>query len=309
VTLEFVSDRTTNILQECVRKLLDEDERVEVLDAAGIDASHVARLVSMYGTDVIYGSTLYEVEAAQRSLDSNATMPINSEQLTGQTAFDDVRAILDRLEHPEGDFNERLHVIAASSMLSHGVDVSRLNVMTMLGIPLTTAEFIQTTARVGRNHLGLVHVLHKIGRERDAETFRHFSSFVRQGDRFIEPIPITRRSRRVLALTMPGIVEARRLMLMEPRSVGQRLTTLARLRVFASIAQITPAGEAESIASLLGFTGESDELLRDEIRLWLSTWFINLEDPATSVKWPNELGPTSPMRSLRDVEASAPIHD
>ena len=35
-------------------------------------------------------------------------------------------------------------------MLSHGVDVSRLNVMVMLGLPLTTAEFIQTSARVGR---------------------------------------------------------------------------------------------------------------------------------------------------------------
>ena len=71
----------------------------------------------------------------------------------------------------------------------------------------------------------------------------------------------------------------------------------------------TPAGDAESIASLLGFTGETDELLREEIRLWLTTWFANLEDPASSVKWPNLLGPTTPMISLRDVEASAPIHD
>jgi hypothetical protein len=309
VTLEFVSDRTTNILQESIRKLLSEQTRQEVLDAAGVAPEHADMLVSLYGTDVIYGSTLYDVEAAQRSLDSNASVPINSEQLTGQTAFDDVRAILDRLENPEPDFDDRIHVIAASSMLSHGVDVSRLNVMTMLGLPLTTAEFIQTTSRIGRNRPGLVHVLLKIGRERDAEAFRHFESFVLQGDRFVEPIPITRRSRRVLALTMAGIVEARRLMLMEPRSPGQRLTTLDKLRAFAASSGITPAGEAESIASLLGFTGPTDELLREEIRLWLATWFANLEDPASSVKWPNELGPTSPMRSLRDVETSAPIHD
>ena len=64
---------------------------------------------------MIYGSTLYDVEAAQRSLDSNAIVPINSEQLTGQTAFDDVRAILDRLENPEPEFSDRIHVIAASS--------------------------------------------------------------------------------------------------------------------------------------------------------------------------------------------------
>jgi hypothetical protein len=309
VTLEFVSDRTANIMQESVRKLLSAETRQDVLDGAGIAPEHAERLVSDYGTDVIYGSTLYDVEAAQRSLDSNASVAINSEQLTGQTAFDDVRAILGRLENPESDFSDRIHVIAASSMLSHGVDVSRLNVMTMLGLPLTTAEFIQTTSRIGRNRPGLVHVLLKIGRERDAEAFRHFDSFVRQGDRFVEPIPITRRSRRVLALTMPGIVEARRLLLLEPRSPGQSLTTLNKLRAFVASSGTTPAGEAASIAELLGFTGQIDELLREEIRQWLSTWFANLEDPASSVKWPPELGPTSPMRSLRDVETSAPIHD
>jgi hypothetical protein len=189
------------------------------------------------------------------------------------------------------------------------VDVSRLNVMIMLGLPLTTAEFIQTTSRIGRTVPGLVHVLLKIGRERDAEAFRHFGSFVKQGDRFVEPIPVTRRSRRVLNLTMPGIVEARRLMLMEPRSPGQSLTLLKNLRSFTESAGLTPAGEAETIAKLLGFDGPADELLRFEIRQWMATWFVNLEDPASSARWPNELGPTRPMMSLRDVESQAPIHD
>jgi hypothetical protein len=309
LTLEFVGDRTTNILQESIRLLTDQGKRNELLTSLGIDPAFADRLLSFYGTDVIYGSTLYDVEAAQRSLDSNATVPINSEQLTGQTAFDDVRAILERLENPEPDFQERLHVIAASSMLSHGVDVSRLNVMTMIGLPLTTAEFIQTTARVGRNYPGLVQVLHKIGRERDAETFRHFQSFATQGDRFVEPIPVTRRSRRVLGLTLPGIVEARRLMLLEPRATGQRLTTVDRLRAFVTNAGLTPETETQVITEMLGFDGETDELLRDEIRRWLDTWFANLEDPASSIIWPNLLGPNTPMISLRDVEASAPIRD
>jgi hypothetical protein len=309
VTLEFVSDRTINIMQESVRLLLTDDGRELVAREAGIDPAHAHALLLQYGTDVIYGSTLYDVEAAQRSLDSNASVRVNSKQLTGQTDFDEVRAILDRLEDPEPDFQDRIHVVPASSMLSHGVDVSRLNIMVMLGLPLTTAEFIQTSARVGRTRPGLVHVLHKIGRERDAEAFRHFMSFVQQGDRFVEPIPITRKSRRVLHLTMPGVVEALRLMLMEPRSAGQRLTTVERLRQFVSGSGITPASEFEEIVSLLGFTGPTDELLQADIRQWIGTWFTNLDDPATTVKWPNELGPTSPMRSLRDVEASAPIHD
>src|SRR5262249_43451299 len=160
-------------------------------------------------------------------------------QLTGQTDFDEVRAILERLENPEDDFAERVHVVAASSMLSHGVDVNRLNVMVMLGLPLTTAEFIQTTRRVRRNRPGLVYVLHKIGRERDAQTFGQFAQYVRQGDRFVDAIPITRRSRRVLDLTIAGIVGARTLMIREPAS-RQRLSTPPKLRDYARNSGMTP---------------------------------------------------------------------
>ena len=44
-------------------------------------------------------------------------------------------------------------------MVSHGVDIDRLNTMVVLGLPLTTAEYIQTTARIGRRWPGLVFVL------------------------------------------------------------------------------------------------------------------------------------------------------
>lgn len=309
LTHEFVSDRTLSVLQESVRQLLDPNARTVLCAKLGVSEEHADALLDMYGTDVLYGTTLYDVEGAQRSLDSNATVrPLIAEQLTGQTAFDEVRRVLDELESPPADFGERIHVITASSMLSHGVDIARLNVMVMLGLPLATAEFIQTTARVGRNRPGLVHVLHKMGRERDGQTFRHFKQFVEQGDRFVEPIPITRRSRRVLRLTMPGMVEARRLMLMEPQASRQSLSTIDRLRQFATNAAMTAAGESQIIADALGFTGPVDELLREEIVLWLNTWFTNLNDPAGRYSWPSELGATEPMKSLRDVEASAPIH-
>lgn len=307
VTLEHVSDRTLDTLQRCVRELIDDPARV--CAEAGIDPAQAEALISLYGTNVVYGTTLYDVEAAGRSLGSNNTVEgINVEQLTGQTEFDDVRAILDRLEKPEEEFAERVHVVAASSMLSHGVDVDRLNTMVMLGLPLTTAEFIQTTARVGRSFPGLVYVLHKIGRERDAQTFRHFGPYVRQGDRFVDPIPITRRSRRVLDLTIAGVVNARTLMLREPAS-RQRLSMPSKLREYARDSGLTPAGEAAAVASLLGFESDEDALHRDQIAAWLREWYADLQDPAFKRTFVSELGPNPPMRSLRDVEASAPIHD
>lgn len=305
-TLDHVTDRTITILQECVRAF--HADPAPVCAAEGIDPALAGELVSLYGTDVVYGSTLYDVEAADRSLASNSSLDIHSVQLTGQTEFDEVRSVLERLEKPEPELADRIHVVAASSMLSHGVDIERLNVMTMLGLPLSTAEFIQTSARVGRRYPGLVHVLHKIGRERDAQVFRHFASYVQHGDRFVEPIPITRRSRRVLDLTMAGIVEARRLALWEPRAHGS-LTTLPRLQEWARDAGISASGEAKQILELLGFDEGHDENLASDVRQWLDRWFSNLEAPGAGMRWPNDLGPTSPMMSLRDIEETAPIRD
>lgn len=308
VTLEHVSDRTVSVLQESIRRLKEEPQTV--CAEAKVDFAFADELVSDYGTNVVYGTSLYDVEAAERSLASNTNVgAINSVQMTGQTEFDDVRDILKRLEEPETAFEERIHVVAASSMLSHGVDVSRLNTMVMLGLPLSAAEFIQTSARVGRAKPGLVYVLHKIGRERDAETFRHFREFVTQGDRFVDPIPITRRSRRVLRLTLPGIVEARRLNVWEPRSINKRLTTINTLRDFVAQTQKEPSSELLTIAAALGFDHQSDVLLRNEISEWLETWFRNLDDLSSGLTWPSELSPNPPMRSLRDVETSAPIFE
>ncbi|MDH3010071.1 helicase-related protein [Gordonia alkanivorans] len=308
VTLDHVSDRTVSILQESVRRLIKDP--IAVCREASIDPSFADRLVSDYGTNTVYGTSLYDVEAADRSLASNTSVGVlNSVQLTGQTDFDDVRDILGRLESPEEEFEKRIHAIAASSMLSHGVDVSRLNTMVMLGLPLSAAEFIQTTARVGRTHPGLVYVLHKIGRERDAQTFRHFPKFVSQGDRFVDPIPITRRSRRVLRLTLPGLIEARRLDIWEPRSLSRRLTTLPNLRDFVEQFQLSPASEREVLAKALGFTNEADTLLTAEIDEWLLTWFRNLADHGADFEWPSDLCPNRPMMSLRDVETTAPIFE
>jgi len=192
-------------------------------------------------------------------------------------------------------------------MLSHGVDIDRLNVMVMLGLPLTTAEFIQTSARVGRRWPGLVYVLHRIAREREMANYLQFAPYVHQGDRFIEPIAVTRRSRRVLAVTTPGMVEARRLGVHEP-SAREALTTVRRLREYYSAAGITDHSEAQALVQALGFSGPMDEKLREDLQFWLRTYFRALNDPATSVKWPNELSPSGPvMRSLRDVEQQAPV--
>ncbi len=306
-TLEFASDRLVTELQTAIRELQDEPTRL--CAQIGIDVANAEEICLLFGTNVIYGNTIRDIDASVRSLETQVPVePLIAAQLTGHTPFSEVRSILHRLEKPEANFDDRVHVVAASSMMSHGVDVNRLNTMVMLGLPLTTAEFIQATARIGRTWPGIVLVLHKMALERDASIFRSFQPFIEQGDRFVEAIPVTRRSRKVVERTVPGLVMARLLHLHEP-AAGGALTTIARVQKYFRDKGINAQSELTQLEALLCLDPSLDAKLRDAILEILQAFFRKLNDPATNEKFPNQLFPTVVMRSLRDVEEQAPVYD
>jgi hypothetical protein len=307
VTIEYTVDRLLTELQRGVRRLVSNP--VAVCQEAGIDRQHAAFLISLYGTNVVYGNTLRDLDAVVRSMETQVLVdgPLNVDSLTGRTNFQEVSGILRRLESPEPDFGARLHLISASSMMSHGVDIDRLNIMVMLGIPLGTAEFIQSSARIGRRWPGLVFVVHKIGRERDASVFRSFPKFVEQGDRFIEPVPITGRSRRVLERTVAGLELARIWIVHEPRA-GTSVATIRGLANYVRTASLDFDRELDTLLGYLEIDPEVDPGLREEVAQWLRVFEQNLQDPRADMRFPNQASPTGrPMLSLRDVEEQVPL--
>jgi hypothetical protein len=307
VTIEYTVDRLLTELQIAVRELARDP--ISTCAEIGVDPEFSGELLSLYGTNVVYGNTLRDLEAVMRSMETQVLVPgaINTASLTGKTDFSEVREILERLQSPEGSFEKRLHIVSASSMMSHGVDVDRLNVMVMLGIPLSAAEFIQATARVGRRFPGLVFVVHKIGRERDAGVFRSFRQFVEQGDRFVEPIPVTRRSRRVLDRTVAGL-ELARLLVIHEASSGTALTTLRTFKDYVSSGKFDVGVELNALIEALGLTSALDEPLRRDLQAWFEELRHNILVPPNDARFPSDLSPSGPpMLSLRDVEKQVPV--
>ena len=308
-TIEFALDRMAVSLQTAIRCLHKKPQAVA--PQFGVEPSLVPFLVDLYGTNVLYGNTLRDLDAVVRSSETQwGDIPDPAPKvvsLTGRTVFADVSQILERLEAPESSFADRVHVVAASSMMSHGVDVDRLNIMVMLGLPLTTAEFIQATARVGREWPSLVFVVHKIARERDASIYRAFPQYVDQGDRFVEPIPITGKSRRVLERTLPGLAFARILLMHQPEAGGS-LWKGHQLRKYLAGVPGFSGAEIAAVCSMLGYDTSATAGLADDVSAWYERFVENVKDPAHGNEWANDLGPKGkPMLSLRDVEEQVPV--
>jgi hypothetical protein len=93
-------------------------------------------------------------------------------------------------------------------MVSHGVDIDRLNVMLFGGMPKAMAEYIQASSRVGRTVLGVVFTIFNPVRERDRSHFRYHAKFHEYLDRMVAPVAINRWSRYAARKTMPGLLMA-----------------------------------------------------------------------------------------------------
>jgi len=81
--------------------------------------------------------------------------------------------------------------VLATNMLSVGIDIDRLNVMQINGMPRNTAEYIQASSRIGRKDKGLVVTLFDSNRARDKSYFESFLSFHQSLYKQIEPLSIT----------------------------------------------------------------------------------------------------------------------
>ena len=115
-------------------------------------------------------------------------------ELTSRVQSSEIPSILLRLfEKYRGPRTEAIDVCFATNMIQVGLDVPRLSLMTIVGQPKTTSEYIQASSRVGRDieRPGIVVVNYNPSKPRDRSHYEHFRSFHQSIYRHVEPTSVT----------------------------------------------------------------------------------------------------------------------
>lgn len=133
-------------------------------------------------------------------------------ELTSRVSTSDVAAAKRRLEETwrRGQKERSVDVALATNMISVGLDISRLGLMVVLGQPKGSAEYIQSTSRVGRDPIrpGLVVTLLTLNKPRDRSHFERFSFYHKTFYRSVESTSVTPFAPRAVDRVLPAVVAA-----------------------------------------------------------------------------------------------------
>ncbi|MEO0075575.1 MAG: helicase-related protein, partial [candidate division WOR-3 bacterium] len=115
-------------------------------------------------------------------------------ELTSRIPNEKIKKNLDKLDIQfNGDLkgHKAYDLVLATNMISVGLDVGRLGVMIMNGMPPNTAEYIQASSRVARKNEGVVFTLYDPFNSRDLSFFEDFVQFHKTFYKHVEPLSVT----------------------------------------------------------------------------------------------------------------------
>ncbi|HEC75301.1 MAG TPA: helicase [Methylophaga aminisulfidivorans] len=318
---------------------------IEEIDVA--DNSSLATLVDLHRIALTYVTNKKggdQIQAAEGDIASRihdeAGHPIEGigcALISGAVSAGEIEAVIARAEERPraGEKFEDIHSesilrsVVATSAISHGVDVDEFNSMFFAGMPSVAAEYIQSSSRVGRTHVGLSVLIPTPQRRRDryvAETHDQYHRFL---ERMIRPAPVNRWAENAIIRTLASMILGYFIIIEETiKAINLPVSDKKDAVNMDKLSQIRKLkiqrGETELVRTLENFvfdaTGlnhpdfypsavnEIKGIIRDELRYFYNFLFKDSPDITDiwsayedmEIKTRNRK--ITPMTSLRDVD-------
>jgi hypothetical protein len=278
----------------------------------------VATLLNYYSTTLNYVGSLSRGSRVSEALQQSAakirpsqaavSRDLSVEYHSSRSTSAEVANLVHRVENPpRWDDVAFLDALVATNMISHGVDLERVNLMTMDGVPEETAEYIQASSRSGRKHVGIVIVVLAGYSLRATSIYHRFMEYHQHLDRMVSPVPVNRFAKYAAQRTLPGVALG---LLYGKHAASTGNSGLnKRNEVAQLLARLGPAFFQE--AQRAYFLGQSvyddrlerslTETLRDQLDVFEMSVRNSHEQNVRDAVRPQ------PMMSLRDVEAGVPF--
>lgn len=132
-------------------------------------------------------------------------------ELTGRLTSDQIPGAISALEAQCGGPATPVDVCLASNIIEVGIDIDRLSLITVVGQPKTTSQYIQVTGRIGRkwwDRPGLVVTIYGASKPRDRSHFEKFRSYHERLYAQVEPTSVTPFSATALDRALHAVMAA-----------------------------------------------------------------------------------------------------
>lgn len=237
-------------------------------------------------------------------------------ELTSRKSSKEIKDTLDQLALQYNEPGSYSYVLA-SNMLSVGIDIDRLGVMTVYNQPKSNAEYIQATSRVGRRNPGIVLAMYNNMRSRDKSHYEQFGYYHKSFYRYIEATSVTPFSLRamekalhcvfvaLIRLTIPSLSanEAARHFNMDMKAVAK-----VREYIVKRVGEIMPKNVDFAAETLQNFEHDWEDVAIENSNTLCYKSYTGLPSLLASAEEYSELGLPKILNSLRNVDPSVNIY-
>jgi hypothetical protein len=250
-------------IRELRRLKSDLRKAATVMGTPAATDAEVSTILRLYDLALCYvnrkatgGSLSDKMPFVERLLGRENLGTIKHRILTSDQTTEYIGDTLDIIEREKNDTGDaRLDVVIATNLISHGVDLERINMMTVCGSPSHYAEYVQSTSRAARSHPGIIFVCFKSRDPREHSQFEFFTQMHEHMERLIEAVAVNRFASFAPRKTVPGLLAGLLLCDYTPRLFG---TDLAKTLDHIPTLQIALGLKPGTSSTTSGCVSQSD---------------------------------------------------